>query len=133
MQRGAAWAEVIEAYGNEFKIDIKVAGKVKKFLTIICEQFDQILERFAKLNCEKLLPCNCDLCKPLNIKSFYKLSDLKNRLSNQKEVVECPKNRYKAILILPMLEETFDMNTTSQILGIPAAIASGDIHGACVT
>ncbi len=106
LKRKEAWAEVTQAYGNEFRFDIKVAGSDKKeLLIIIVEEFDKILERLPKLFYEKLVPCNCNHCRNTQNKHFYKLSDLKRRLKNKKETIDCPKNNDKSVPIRPLLKE----------------------------
>ena len=106
LRKGRAIAEIVEAYGNEFRIDIRIAGKEKRdFLTTISNAFDEILRSFPKLEGKKLVPCNCERCRNQADKSFYKLSDLKGRLENDREEVDCPKNGFKPVLIRPMLDE----------------------------
>lgn len=128
LQREEAWAEIIEAYGNVFRIEIKVAKKDKKeFLTIISEALDKTLNRFANLRYEKLVPCNCKLCGKSNNKSFYKLSDLKRRLSNGRDTIDCPINQDIPTPIWPMLQETFIF---SKDYNIRSKLAEGNIHEA---
>lgn len=112
LKRNKAWAEITQAYGNEFRFDIKVFGQDKKeFLIIISDVFDEILENLPKLKVEKLVPCNCERCVKTNDKYFYKLSDLKRRLSHQRDTIDCPKNADKPVPISPLLEETIIKKT----------------------
>ncbi|MEO1051954.1 MAG: COR domain-containing protein, partial [Bacteroidota bacterium] len=107
LQKEGALAKVVERYGNVNQFDIEITGTYKKeFLTIICEAFEDILAQFPRLQFERQIPCNCEVCSGRQDKSFYKLSDLKDRLEKFKATVECPNNDYLDVAIMPMLRDS---------------------------
>lgn len=90
LNREDTTAEIIEDYSTK-EISIKVTGKRKRdLLIIISEELDQINESYHKrLKVEKMIPCNCPVCKNNLNPYFYRLESLRRRIENGKKTIEC--------------------------------------------
>ena len=74
-------AEVIETYDSR-EIQIKLQGNNKRgLLELITAKFDLINNSYKNLKFDKLLPCNCDICKNSQNPYFHKLKNLRNLLN----------------------------------------------------
>ncbi|WP_459195171.1 hypothetical protein [Nostoc sp. FACHB-892] len=51
-------------------------------MTIVTHELDKIHDLYKRLKYDKLIPCNCDICKDNQKPHFYKLENLRNRLAN---------------------------------------------------
>ena len=99
------FAEIIETYGRENRFDIRIHGKnPKDLLQIIIYHFDKILPPFKKLTHEKLVPCNCDICKTNNEPHFYKYETLLKLSKYNKDTVRCEKEPFLDARIDELLE-----------------------------
>jgi internalin A len=108
IERDNTRAEIIETYDSR-NIKIRVVGKHRRdFMTLITERLDQLNGQFDKLRVEKLIPCNCLECKIDNHPHFYKYNDLKRRLENRKQDVECG-NSYEMINVRSLVDEVLNM------------------------
>ena len=84
-------AEIIENYGKR-EIKIRVSGKNKRdLLTITTHELDKIHNSYKHLSgkYQKLIPCNCSICKGSQNPHFYEFANLKRRYENRKYTVEC--------------------------------------------
>ncbi len=100
-------AEVVEAYGTN-TIKIRVEGlHQKEFITIITEELDRLNETFGEeLRVEKMVPCNCRICKDNNEPYFYKFANLMRRKERGKHVVECEVS-YDDVNVTGLLDAVF--------------------------
>ena len=89
VQKDGAVAEITESY-NARDIKIRIMGQNQRdLLIIVMDQLDKINAQYDKLKVEKLIPCNCTVCKPSTEPHFYDYSDLNNRIHKGKQTVEC--------------------------------------------
>jgi hypothetical protein len=99
-------AEVIEYYSKR-EITIRTEGRDKRdFMTIISYEIDKIIESYKRLKSNKLIPCNCNNCSKSNNPHYFKLSDLKRRISNRRYDIECEQS-YLKINILGLIDDIF--------------------------
>lgn len=85
-------AEVIEYYGKR-KIQIRIYGKHKKeFMTILAYEFDKIHCSYNRLKFNRLIPCNCPLCKDTQSPNFYKFDDLNRFIEKRVFYIPCVKS-----------------------------------------
>jgi len=100
-------AQIREEFGKN-KIEISVKGFNKRgFLAIIKKELDEINSGYhfgIDLSFNIEVPCNCDVCATSDSPSYYKEKELIERLNNDKETIDCPKNGYKPIPIRPLLD-----------------------------
>ncbi|MGA1839715.1 MAG: leucine-rich repeat domain-containing protein [bacterium] len=103
LQRNGTRAEVIENL-FERRIYIRFSGSgMAEFRAIIADTLDEISQSYHKLGYEKMIPCNCRICKDLKEPTYYEFSDLKTRKEKGKSTVECKKS-YENVFVLPLLE-----------------------------
>lgn len=106
LERESSIAEIIETYDAR-TIKIRISGKHRRdFMTIITEMLDKINTQYEKMKVEKLIPCNCNLCKVNGDPYFYKYKDLKVRLEKGKKEVECGKS-YEMVNVRGLIDEVF--------------------------
>jgi Leucine-rich repeat (LRR) protein/GTPase SAR1 family protein len=100
-------AEVIEYYGKR-EIKIRVSGRYKRdLMTIVTHELDKIHDSYKRLKYNKLIPCNCIICKDSQEPHFYKLENLRNRLAKQKYDVECEIS-YEKANVLSLIDDVID-------------------------
>ncbi|MFX0198717.1 MAG: COR domain-containing protein [Candidatus Hodarchaeota archaeon] len=98
-------AEVIEDY-NKRELRIRISGKHKKeLLTIITYELDQIHSTYQLLKVTKLIPCNCNTCKPLNEPHYYSFETLREFIVNGQREIQCQKKPYKMIDVLGLIDD----------------------------
>jgi len=100
-------AEVVELYGTN-TIQIRIDGQhPKELMTVITEEFDRLNETFGgELRVDKLVPCNCRICRYSNQPNFYTYADLKRRKERSKRTVECMIS-YDDVNVLDLLDSVF--------------------------
>lgn len=107
IERDKTNADVIESFDLR-KIWIRVWGKHKRdFMTIITEQLDAINARYEKLKVNKMIPCYCDKCKTNTEPHFYLYNDLKRRIKNGREEVECNIS-YQMVKVQRLIDEVIN-------------------------
>ena len=78
LERDGTRAEVIEDYPRR-KITVRVVGPdTRGLLSIIDDQLDRIHRSYPRLQYEKYLPCDCEVCRQRPEPFTYKLSALQN-------------------------------------------------------
>jgi len=104
LQKEGAKAEVIEYYGKR-EIVIRVSGQNKKeLMTIVTYELDKINKTFKRIKLEKLIPCNCSVCKDSKEPHFYKLVNLKKRLRDEQFQVQCDES-YEYVEVLSLVDD----------------------------
>ena len=48
-------------------------------VVVVIENLDEINSNFSKIDCKKLIPCNCDECRGRDFPEFYEYSKLQRR------------------------------------------------------
>ncbi len=96
-------AEVKEHYDRR-EIRIRVTGKHRKELLVIAtHELDKIHATYPRLEYNKLVPCNCSVCKGSPEPHFYKFSDLR-RFSADRRDIQCPKS-YDMVDALALIDD----------------------------
>jgi internalin A len=104
LQKEGAKAEVIEYYGKR-EIVIRVSGQNKKeLMTIVTYELDKINNTFKRIKLDKLIPCNCSLCKGSKEPHFYRLENLKKRLRDKQFQVQCDES-YEKVDVLSLMDD----------------------------
>ena len=102
-------AEVIEDYGNR-TIRIRVAGTDKRgLMTIVTHELDKINNSYDKLNYQKLIPCNCEVCKNSQNPHAYKFNKLLERIANNQLTIQCENPPYHEVQVLSLIDNTIDL------------------------
>ena len=104
LEREGTQVEIIENL-FERRIYIRFVGsRINEFRAIITDKLDAISQTFHNLRYEKMIPCNCSLCKDSDKPHYFKYSVLKNRLDRRvKDKVDCEISD-QDVLIRPLLE-----------------------------
>jgi hypothetical protein len=104
LQKEGAKAEVIEYYGKR-EIVIRVSGQNKKeLMTIVTYELDRINKTFKRIRLEKLIPCNCSLCKDSIEPHYYRLENLRKRLDHKQFQVQCDES-YENVDVLSLVDD----------------------------
>ncbi|MCP5101962.1 MAG: TIR domain-containing protein, partial [bacterium] len=104
LQKEGAKAEVIEYYGKR-EIVIRVSGQNKKeLMTIVTYELDKINKTFKRIKLDKLIPCNCSVCKDGKEPHFYRLENLKKRIRDKQFQVQCDES-YENVDVLSLLDD----------------------------
>jgi internalin A len=99
-------AEIIEAYYKK-AIRIRISGPLKKpLLEAIRHEFRKIHDSYERLRYQELIPCNCPTCKGSQSPHAYALSQLQERLANQKYDVECSKPPYAEVSVRSLMDDS---------------------------
>jgi Leucine-rich repeat (LRR) protein len=102
-------AEVIEYY-DQREIKIRVSGLHKRdLLTRVTHELDKIHYTYNQLKFDKLIPCNCSVCKNQQKPHFYKFDNLRNRIANHKYDVECDIS-FEKVNVLNLIDDVMDTN-----------------------
>jgi hypothetical protein len=128
-----ARAEMLELRG-EREIRVRVSGGNKRDLLMeIVRALDELHRGFSsRLRYDRLVPCRCETCKPLNEPHFYRLNKLLERLSNRKETIECENQPYEEIQIRSLIDDAIlqQERESGRIHVEGDYITVGDIHDA---
>jgi internalin A len=104
LQKEGAKAEVIEYYGKR-EIVIRVSGQNKKeLMTIVTYELDKINRTFKRIKLDKLIPCNCSVCKGSKEPHFYRLENLKKRLRHKQFQVQCDES-FENVNVLSLVDD----------------------------
>ncbi|MBW4523291.1 MAG: leucine-rich repeat domain-containing protein, partial [Scytolyngbya sp. HA4215-MV1] len=114
LNNGRARAEVIE-YNHRREAIVRVSGSDKKaWLAIIDHELNKIHASYDRLKYDTLVPCNCNTCKGSQEPYFYELSQLRERVSNRKQTIECGKPPYHEVKVLKLIDDVLDFETVIQ-------------------
>ena len=105
LKRLNTFAKIVEDYDNRC-IHITIAGaRLKEALAIITDEFEQLHKTYPqKLEVQKLIPCNCSLCKkPENNPYLFEYRKLVGYLDNGRDKVVCDLS-FKDVSIQPLLD-----------------------------
>lgn len=107
IEKDGAIAEIIENLLKR-EIRIRVSGANRRdLMTIVMYELDKIQQSFNRLRVDKLIPCNCSICKTSQNPHFYKYGIVKQYLRDQQEKIQCQKS-YHMVPVLSMVDEVFD-------------------------
>jgi hypothetical protein len=100
-------AEVIENYSKR-EITIRVTGRRKKeLLTIVCWELDKIHDSYRQLKYDKLIPCNCILCKDSREPHFYRFEILRKFIDDRQPHIQCQQS-YQMVEVLSLIDDVMD-------------------------
>jgi GTPase SAR1 family protein len=107
-------AEVIEYYGKR-EIKIRVAGKYKRdLLNIVTYELDKIHDSYkGRLKYQKLIPCNCSICKGSQNPHFYRFENLRKRIADRQTQVECDIS-YEKLDVLGLIDDVIGREKIQQ-------------------
>ena len=107
LKRDNTFAEVIETYDRR-EIKIRLSGTNKRdFLAVITYKLDEINNSYERLRVKKMIPCNCSVCKNSQEPHFYDFDELRERMANNQQTVECNKPpSYNKVNILSLIDDT---------------------------
>ena len=106
IEYGNTRAEVIENYSKR-EIKIRVSGKNKRdLLTIVTYELDKIHNSYKRLanKYQKLIPCNCSICKGEQSPHFFEFANLKRRYEKGVPTVQCEKS-YDHVEVLSLIDD----------------------------
>lgn len=106
LHRNGASAKMLETYATSDFHFRAVGPEAKELLTLISEEVDRLNAGFHNLKVQKLVPCNCRICKDLEQPNFYEYEDLMTRKAKGKATIEC-KNSYDDVQVLRLLDHVF--------------------------
>lgn len=97
-------AEVIEYYDKR-ELKIRVAGKNKRdMLTRVMHELEKIHNSFHNLKYDKMIPCNCDVCKRSTEPNSYKFDHLKSFLNKNIRQIPCVKSG-KSVNVMSLIDD----------------------------
>ena len=100
-----ARAEVIENY-NRRELLIRVVGVQRKtLLDWIRREIYKIHATYPNLDCEELIPCNCDACRGSENPETYAYEKLIERIDNVKYEIECPRKPYQMVDVRQLVSD----------------------------
>ncbi|MHC5761248.1 COR domain-containing protein [Nostoc sp.] len=100
-------AEVIEYYGKR-EIKIRVSGRHKRdLMTIVTHELDKIHDSYKQLKYNKLIPCNCHICKDSQEPHFYPFEILRQFVADRQEVIQCQKS-YQMVDVLGLIDDVMN-------------------------
>jgi internalin A len=106
LKRDNTFAEVIETYHRR-EIKIRLSGTNKRgLLEVITHKLDEIHQSYERLRVKKMIPCNCSVCKNTQNPHFYDFDELRERMANNKQTVECKKRPYNEVNVLSLIDDT---------------------------
>ncbi len=107
LDRDKTRAEVIESYDRK-KIFIRVSGnKRRELMTIITNELDLIHNSYGeRLKVDKLIPCDCSICKKIEEPYFYRFEVLDNFKQKGVYQIQCQKSA-EMVNILRITENVF--------------------------
>jgi len=98
IERENTQAEVVEYYGKrEIQIRVKGAHKVE-LMAIAMYQLEQINSAYRKLECTRLIPCNCSSCKSSQASYFYRFDTLQKFIEDGQDTIQC-QHSYKMVSV----------------------------------
>ncbi len=107
LEREDTKAEIIETYDAR-TIKIRIAGRNRRdLMTILTERLDQINAQYERMKVEKLIPCNCEVCKTRDDPFFFRYQDLKRRLEKGRREVECGIT-YEMVNVRTLIDEVIN-------------------------
>ncbi len=107
LEKDQTKAEVIEYYGKR-EIKIRVTGKHKKeLMTIVTYELDKIHSSYARLKHNKLIPCNCAMCKSNQEPHFYRLETLRRFVDNRRDLIQCEMS-FEMVDVRRLIDDVID-------------------------
>jgi hypothetical protein len=99
-------AVLVEVLANGSEIELRAHGpECQALLSVIAADLDALNESFQGLRdkVDKLVPCNCTLCRMASVPEFFAQRTLLRRKENNRLKVECPLS-YEDVDVLELLD-----------------------------
>ena len=99
-------AVLVELLANGSEIELRARGPERKaLLSVIAADLDALNESIQGLRdkVDKLIPCNCKLCRPASVPEFFAQRNLLRRKEDTRFKVECPSS-YENVDVLELLD-----------------------------
>ena len=110
LKKGKSRAEIVETY-NRREIQIRLSGTNQRdFLVNITWELDRIHNSYNRLKVQKLIPCNCGVCKNRQTPHFYQLNQLQERIAHRKWTIECGKPPFNTVKAQELIDDIFNSN-----------------------
>lgn len=110
LYKNETYAEVIENLAKR-EISIRVRGDHKRnLLTIIFYEIDKIHESYHNLKVDKLIPCNCDKCKPSTTPYLFPLTDVNRAIAAKRQTIEC-RYSFEPVGVQGLIDDIYDPAT----------------------
>ena len=107
-------AEVIEYYGKR-EIKIRVSGNNKRtFMTEVTYELDKINNSFKRLKYQKLIPCNCEVCKNIQLPHFYSYETLQKFINNRQRDIQCQES-FQMVNVFSLVDDAVDLRELEQL------------------
>ncbi|MBD2075537.1 leucine-rich repeat domain-containing protein [Phormidium sp. FACHB-592] len=107
LSNNRARAEVIEYY-HRGEITVRVSGNDKKgWLSVIDHEFDKIHASYKRLKYDKLVPCNCTICKGSQEPHAYPMERLLQFLQDRNPI-QCQKKPYELVDVRRLIDDALD-------------------------
>jgi internalin A len=107
LEKDETRAEVIEHYGRR-EIRIRIAGKHKRErMTIVMHELDRIHDSYNRLKYDKLIPCNCEMCKNSQEPYFYPFETLYRFMGDRMDRIQC-QNSYEMVDVRGLMDDVMD-------------------------
>jgi GTPase SAR1 family protein len=95
------------------RLSLRASGaQAKALVTIVSDEIDHLNAAYEKLKVDKLVPCNCAVCKNMPLQTppadpnFYEYEDLMRRKNVGKATIEC-KYSYDNVNVLQLIDSVF--------------------------
>lgn len=112
-------AEIIE-YQSKREISIRLVGESKRdLLIIVLYELDIIHNSFFGLKFEKMVPCNCKVCKDRQDPFFYNFETLKRYFLDKQLIIQCQKS-YNMVDVINLIGETVGDTHIREIDNLPS-------------
>lgn len=104
--RQGAKAKLVETYGTRNFFLRATGAEAKALITIISDEIDHLNRGYHGLPVQKLVPCNCRICRTAQEPHFYKYDNLLRRKEQGKTTVECDIS-YEDVNVLRLIDDVF--------------------------
>ncbi|GIK38178.1 MAG: hypothetical protein BroJett011_20110 [Chloroflexota bacterium] len=107
LKKDRSAAEVIEYYDRR-EIRVRIIGQHKKeLLTIVTYELDKIHDNYRRLKVNKLIPCNCVVCKDTQEPHFYPYEVLRNFTEARQEHIQCQRS-FQMVHVWGLIDDVVD-------------------------
>jgi len=115
IRRGNTWAEVKEDLQTR-RISLRFRGpSIAEFRAVIVDELDRINQTYHRLDYDKMIPCQCNICRDSQSPQFFKYSFLKRRQeAGKRSEADCEIS--DEVVSLKLLLEGFDVQDIIQKL-----------------
>lgn len=104
LERNDTKAEIIE-FNDRREIKVRVSGKHKKeLMTIVTYELDKIHTTYNRLKYNKLIPCNCAICRQEQEPHFYPYEILQKFKEDRQDHIQCSQS-YQMVDVRKLIDD----------------------------